>query len=68
MEGLRTGAGSVVPDSEGFRRAIRWISERREERLTPSISELISEASRQFDLSPREEASLRALLIPAEQR
>jgi len=43
-----------LPEGELLRRAIRWISERRE--LAPAVPliRLIEEAGRQFDLSPKE--------------
>lgn len=54
--------GDVVPGGESFRAALRWISERRTEPSAPPLWKLLDEAARQFDLSPLETESLRALL------
>jgi len=43
---------SILPEGEQLRRAVRWISEMREERQDASLSKLISEACVKFDLSP----------------
>jgi len=43
---------SILPEGEQLRRAVRWISEMREERQDTSLSKLISEACVKFDLSP----------------
>ena len=50
------------PGHDKFRQALRWISLRREERPTARTYELVSEACRQFDLSPKDEQSLLELL------
>jgi hypothetical protein len=42
----------ILPEGEQLRRAVRWISEIREERKDESLSKLISEACVKFDLSP----------------
>jgi hypothetical protein len=43
---------SILPEGEQLRRAVRWISEMREERRDTSLSALINEACVKFDLSP----------------
>jgi hypothetical protein len=43
---------SILPEGEQLRRAVRWISEMREERQDTSLSKLINEACVKFDLSP----------------
>ena len=60
--------GDVVPSGESFRQAVRWISERRAESTSEDpparapLWKLLEEAAQQFDLSPLETESLRALL------
>lgn len=44
---------SLVPKSEGLRRAVTWLAERRDWTM-----ELIEEACRRFDLSPADEEFL----------
>jgi hypothetical protein len=43
---------SILPEGEQLRKAVRWISEERQERKDANISKLISEACIKFDLSP----------------
>jgi hypothetical protein len=43
-----------LPEGELLRRAIRWISEQRELVSPPSLIQLIEEAGKHFDLSPKE--------------
>jgi hypothetical protein len=55
------GSGSVVPDHEDLRRAVRWLGE--QGRCTPA---LVEEASQRFDLSPvDEEFLLRHFCLPS---
>jgi hypothetical protein len=43
-----------LPEGELLRRAIRWISEQREGGQKKPLIDLITEAGKQFDLSPKE--------------
>jgi len=43
---------SILPEGEQLRKAVRWISEMREEIKDANLSTLISEACVKFDLSP----------------
>jgi hypothetical protein len=43
-----------LPEGELLRRAIRWISEKREGAPKQPLIDLITEAGKQFDLSPKE--------------
>jgi hypothetical protein len=43
---------SILPEGEQLRRAVRWISEMREETQDASLPKLINEACVKFDLSP----------------
>jgi hypothetical protein len=49
---------SILPEGESLRRAVRWISERRQEEPDAKLLRLIEEASLRYDLSPAEEAFL----------
>jgi hypothetical protein len=64
---------SILPDGEHVRRAVRWISDRRDESEDLCSVALVDEASRRFDLSPWEEewmlhtfADRRSVLPPAD--
>ena len=48
----------LAPEGEDLRRAVRYISERRQEEGAPSLLELVDEASLQFELSPRDQQFL----------
>jgi len=47
------GKGALLPEREGLRRAVRWLSEQGR-----SDGDAIDEASRRFDLSPVDEEFL----------
>jgi len=51
--------GTIMPEEKKVQDALRWISARRGER---EITELIREASFQFNLTPKNEAYLYRLL------
>ncbi|NWF52261.1 MAG: hypothetical protein HXY47_04185 [Nitrospirae bacterium] len=42
----------IMPEGEQLRKAVRWISEERQERKDVNLSKLINEACIKFDLSP----------------
>jgi hypothetical protein len=44
---------TIMPESERLRKAVRWISE--EAQGDAKTSEIVTEASRRFNLSPKEE-------------
>ena len=48
----------LPPKGDALRRALQWLAERRMAEPTASRAKLISEAGRQFDLSPAEEEFL----------
>ena len=56
----------LFPRGEELRRAVRWISEQRREDPRVSLADLVTEASRRFDLSPLEEQFLREDLVEEE--
>jgi len=43
-----------LPEGEMLRRAVRWISEQRELGTKRPLAELIDEAGKTFDLSPKD--------------
>ncbi len=42
----------ILPEGEQLRKAVRWISEERQERKDENLAKLINEACIRFDLSP----------------
>ncbi len=55
-------SGTVKKHSEELRRAVRWISEQREEHPEIPLGRLLSEAGPRFNLSPRDQEGLARLL------
>ncbi len=49
---------TVMPEGEEIRKAIRWISARREDEPGEPLQRLIEEAVFQFDLSPLDQEFL----------
>ena len=45
---------TVLPQGESLRRALAWISERREREPATPVLPLVEEASLRFDLTPNE--------------
>ena len=45
---------NILPEGEQIRRAVKWISGRREEEPGTSLHKLIQEACLHFDLSPKD--------------
>ena len=43
---------SILPEGEQLRKAVRWISEERQEKKDANLAKLIDEACVKFDLSP----------------
>lgn len=56
----------ILPKGEKLRRAVRWISGRREEAPEASLGSLVSDATLRFDLTPRESEMLLAFYRGAE--
>lgn len=46
--------GSVQPQGENLRKAVKWVSQQRKERPDREPLQLAEEASIQFDLSPED--------------
>ena len=55
-----TTHGGVVPDGEGLRKAVRWLSDRRSADSATPLWKLVEEAGIRFSLSPLEEQFLMA--------
>jgi len=49
---------TIMPEGEDIRRAIKWISARREDAPEMPLQKLIEEAAFQFDLSPLDQEFL----------
>ncbi len=49
---------TIVPEGEDVKRAIKWISARREEAPETPLHRLIEEAAFKFDLSPLDQEFL----------
>jgi hypothetical protein len=56
-------SGTVVKHSEELKRAIRWISERRQQDPEVSLQTLLSEAGPRFNLTPKDQEGLWQLLF-----
>lgn len=52
------GAQDVLPQGESLVRALKWLSQRRQDEPDAKAAKLISEASLRFDLNPMEEQFL----------
>ena len=52
----------LLPEGEDLRRAVRWISERRQEVDSPPLFRLIEEACLKFNLSPTDAEFLERFL------
>ena len=58
-------ANIVVPTGEPLRRAIRWLSEQRQDRPEAKLAVLVNEAALRYDLSPAEQQALLDTFAPA---
>ncbi len=56
-------ASTVVKHSEELKRALRWISERRQQDSKISLQTLLSEAGPRFNLTPKDQEGLWQLLF-----
>ncbi len=55
---------TMLPEGEDIRRAIKWISLRREETPGAPLAKLIEEAAFTFDLSPLDQEFLAGFFRP----
>ena len=58
----------IQPEGEQMRKAIRWVSSRREEEPGANLSVLLEEASMKFDLSPKDQEFLMRFFIEKKER
>ncbi|MDZ7833151.1 MAG: hypothetical protein U5L07_15485 [Desulfobacterales bacterium] len=49
---------SIQPEGEDLRKAIKWISEMRQEEPDKSLTRLVEEAGAKFDLPPKDQEFL----------
>ena len=49
---------SIQPEGEDLRKAIKWISEMRQEAPDKSLARLVEEAGAKFDLPPKDQEFL----------
>lgn len=49
---------SILPEGEELRKAVKWISEMRQDAPERKLADLINEAGLRFNLSPNDEACL----------
>ena len=49
---------TIQPEGEDLRRAIKWISEMRQEEPDKSLTRLVEEAGAKFDLPPKDQEFL----------
>jgi len=49
---------SIQPEGEDLRKAIKWISEMRQEEPDKSLNRLVEEAGAKFDLPPKDQEFL----------
>ncbi len=55
-------SNTIVKPSELLRRALRWIAEERKANPDAKLGPLLDEAGRRFNLSPKDQEGLLALL------
>jgi hypothetical protein len=56
------GNGTVKKHSQELRRAVQWVSERRQENPEISLAQLLAEAGPKFNLTPKDQEGLLLLL------
>ena len=60
--------GTVKKHSQELRRAVKWVSERRQEDPSLTLAQLLAEAGPKFNLSPKDQEGLMLLLREEDQR
>jgi ABC-type arginine transport system ATPase subunit len=60
--------GTVRKHSQELRRAVKWVSERRQEDPSLTIAQLLAEAGPKFNLSPKDQEGLMLLLREEDKR
>ena len=54
--------GTVKKHSQELRRAVQWVSERRQENPELTLAQLLAEAGPKFNLTPKDQEGLMRLL------
>ena len=60
--------GTVKKHSQELRRAVKWVSERRQEDPSLTLAQLLAEAGPKFNLSPKDQEGLMLLLREEDKR
>jgi len=60
--------GTIQKHSQELRRAVKWVSERRQEDPSLTIAQLLAEAGPKFNLSPKDQEGLMLLLREEDKR
>ena len=60
--------GTVQKHSQELRRAVKWVSERRQEDPSLTLAQLLAEAGPKFNLSPKDQEGLMLLLREEDKR
>jgi hypothetical protein len=60
--------GTVKKHSQELRRAVKWVSERRQEDPSLTLAQLLAEAGPKFNLTPKDQEGLMLLLREEDQR
>ena len=60
--------GTVVKHSQELRRAVKWVSERRQEDPSLTLAQLLAEAGPKFNLSPKDQEGLMLILREEDKR
>jgi hypothetical protein len=60
--------GTVKKHSQELRRAVKWVSERRQEDPSLTLAQLLAEAGPKFNLTPKDQEGLMLLLREEDKR
>jgi hypothetical protein len=60
--------GTVQKHSQELRRAVKWVSERRQENPDLTLAQLLAEAGPKFNLTPKDQEGLMLLLREEDKR
>ena len=60
--------GTVKKHSQELRRAVQWVSERRQENPDLTLAQLLAEAGPKFNLTPKDQEGLLMLLREEDKR
>ena len=59
---------SIMPEGGSIRKAVKWVSEKRQEEEAPPMREMIEAAAERFDLSPKDQEFLFRFFTSAEEK